>query len=148
MSLILSDHSSQQGLAFVRSGDTELVLRQGPIPLFLHGVIEYAAGIVFIAAPFVLGFDSGAAKAVSIVIGVIVLGVAAGTDSPTGLSRSIPIKGHVALDFALAAILIAAPFLFGFSDESTPTAFFVVLGIVHLLLTIATRFLPRVDAVV
>jgi len=30
--------------------------------------------------------------------------------------------------------------LFGFSDESTPTVFFIVLGVVHLLLTIATRF--------
>jgi len=122
------------------------VLRQGPISLFLHGLVEYAAGVLFVVAPFLFGFDSGAAKAVSIGVGIVILAVAAGTDSPTGLSRSIPIKGHVALDFALALFLVAAPFLFGFSDESTPTAFFVALGIVHLLLTIATRFLPPATA--
>jgi len=122
------------------------VLRQGPISLFLHGLVEYAAGVLFVVAPFLFGFDSGAAKAVSIAVGIVILGVAAGTDSPTGLSRSIPIKGHVALDLALALFLVACPFLFGFSDESTPTAFFVTLGIVHLLLTIATRFLPPATA--
>ena len=122
------------------------MLRQGPISLFIHGLIEYAAGALFVVAPFLFGFDSGAAKAVSIAVGIVILAVAAGTDSPTGLSRSIPIKGHVALDFVLALLLVACPFLFGFSDESTPTAFFVALGIVHLLLTIATRFLPPATA--
>ncbi|MDQ3103326.1 MAG: SPW repeat protein [Actinomycetota bacterium] len=121
------------------------MLRQGLVPLFVHGVIEYAAGVLFIVAPWVFGFDSGAAKAVSIVVGIVILVVAASTDSPTGLSRSIPIKAHVVLDLVLAVALIAAPFLFGFSDETNPTAFFIVLGVVHLLLTIATRFLPRVE---
>jgi len=121
------------------------VLRQGPVPLFLHGVLEYAVGVLFIVAPWLFGFDSGTAKAVSIVVGIVILVVAASTDSPTGLSRSIPIKSHVILDLVLAIALIAAPFLFGFSDETNPTAFFIVLGVVHLLLTIATRFLPRVE---
>jgi len=122
------------------------MLRQGPIPLFVHGVIEYAAGILFVVAPWLLDFDSGSARAVSIVIGIVILVIAAATDAPTGLSRTIPIKGHVVLDFVLAIALIAAPFLFGFSDETNPTALFVTLGIVHLLLTIATRFLPRASA--
>lgn len=121
------------------------MLRQGPIPLFIHGLVEYAAGILFVVAPWLLSFDSGAAKAVSIVVGIVILVVAASTDSPTGLARTIPIKGHVVLDFVLALVLIAAPFLFGFSDETNPTALFIALGIVHLLLTIATRFLPRVS---
>ena len=121
------------------------MLRQGPVPLFLHGVLEYAAGVLFIVAPWLFGFDSGTAKAVSIVVGIVILVVAASTDSPTGLSRSIPIKSHVIVDLVLAIALIAAPFLFGFSDETNPTAFFIVLGVVHLLLTIATRFLPRVE---
>ncbi|HXH88510.1 MAG TPA: SPW repeat protein [Gaiellaceae bacterium] len=122
------------------------MLRQGPIPLFVHGVIEYAAGILFVVAPWLLDFDSGTARAVSIVIGIVILVIAAATDAPTGLSRTIPIKGHVVLDFVLAIALIAAPFLFGFSDETNPTALFVTLGIVHLLLTIATRFLPHASA--
>lgn len=118
------------------------MLRQGPIPVALHGIIEYLAAALFIVAPFVLGFDSSAAKAVSIVVGVVVLLVAATTASPVGIIKSIPLPAHLVLDFILAGLLIAAPFVFGFSDETKPTAFFIALGIVHLLVTIGTRFLP------
>ena len=116
------------------------MLRQGPIPRFVHGVIEYLAGVLLIAAPFFLNFDSGAAVAVSIVAGVVVLAVAASTDGPTSLINSIPLAVHLMLDFALAGVLIAAPFLFGFSSESAPTAFFIIVGVAHLLVTIGTRF--------
>jgi hypothetical protein len=118
------------------------MLRQGPIPRFVHGLIEYAAGVVLIFAPFLLAFDSNAAFALGIIAGVVVIAVAASTEGPTSLIDSIPISAHLLLDFALAAVMIAAPFLFGFSDETAPTAFFLVLGVAHLLVTIGTRFKP------
>jgi len=118
------------------------MLRQGPISRFLHGAIEYAVGVLLIAAPFLFGFESGAAVALSVVAGVVVLAVAASTEGPSSLIDSIPIAAHVLLDFALAGVLIAAPFLFGFSDESGPTALFIILGVMHLLVTIGTRFKP------
>ncbi len=118
------------------------MLRQGPISALLHGLVEYVAAALLIAAPFLLGFDSDAARAVAIVTGVAVIVLAATTDFPAGLSRTLPAGIHVVLDLALVALLIAAPFLFGFSGESAPTAFFIVLGVFHLLLTLGTRFLP------
>ena len=69
----------------------------------------------------------------------------ASSDSPTSLINSVPIATHVVLDYVLAGVLIAAPFLFGFSDETTPTAFFLLLGVVHLLVTIGTRFKPAAE---
>jgi hypothetical protein len=118
------------------------MLRQGPVSVFIHGVVEYAAAVLFIAAPFLFSFDAESATAISIVVGVVVLVVTASTDFPTGLARTIPVPIHAVLDFVTAGFLIAAPFLFSFQDENAPTAFFIVLGVVHLLLTIATRFLP------
>ncbi len=117
------------------------MLRQGIIPRFVHGVIEYLAAAAFIVAPFLLDFQSGAATAVSIVIGVIVLVVAATSDGKTSLVNQIPVGVHVVLDFVLAIALIGAPFLFGFSGETNPTAFFIGIGVLHLLVTIATRFI-------
>ena len=117
------------------------MFRQGPIPAFVHGLIEYVAGALLIAAPFLFTFDSDTATAVSLVAGVAVLIIAASTAMSTGLIKSIPVPAHVILDYALAILLIASPFLFGFDDDGTATAFFIVLGVVHLLLTIATRFL-------
>jgi hypothetical protein len=116
------------------------VISDGPIPRFVHGLLEYVAAAALIAAPFLLDFDSGAATAVSIVLGVAVLFVAATTDGTTSLIDQIPLAVHVVIDYLLVGILIAAPFLFGFSDETEPTALFIGLGVVHLLVTIGTRF--------
>ena len=117
------------------------MFKQGPVPAFVHGLVEYAAGILLIAAPFVFSFEEDAATAASVVAGVLVLIVAASTAMSTGLIKSIPVPAHVMLDYVLAIALIAAPFVIGFSDDGAATAFFIVLGVVHLLLTIATRFI-------
>jgi hypothetical protein len=118
------------------------VSRQGPIPPFAHGLLEYGAGVLLLVAPFLFDFGSDAATALSIVAGLALVALAASTASPTGLAKVIPLGVHMLLDLAVVAFLVAAPFLFGFSDEGTATAFFMVLGVWHLLLTIATRFRP------
>jgi len=118
------------------------VLREGPIPRFVHGVIEYAAGVLLIVAPFLFSFVANAAVAASLIAGVLVLTVAATTDGPTSLANQIPLAAHVLLDYALVVALIAIPFVAGFSDETAPTAFFLALGVAHLLVSIGTRFRP------
>ncbi len=121
------------------------MLRQGPIPRAVHGILDYGYAALLIAAPFILGFtDEGGATAVSIIAGIVVLFAAATTKCfPTSVIKSLPVTGHLTLDFALVAALIASPFLFGFSDEGTPTAFFLVAALVALLVTLATRWLPE-----
>ena len=122
------------------------MLRQGPIPRVVHGAIEYLAGVLLIASGFLLSFESNAAVAASIILGLLVLVMAASTDGPSSLINTIPLSVHVLLDYALAGVLVAAPFLFGFSDETAATAFFIILGVVHLLVTIGTRFRAEKEA--
>ena len=117
------------------------MFRQGPIPAFVHGLLEYAAGILLVASSFLFDFKSDGATAASIVAGVLIIVIAASTALPTGLIKSIPVQAHVVLDYILAGLLIASPFIFGFTSDGTATAFFIVLGIVYLLMTIATRFI-------
>jgi hypothetical protein len=116
------------------------LIHEGPVPFFVHGVLEYIAGIAFIAAPLLLDYDDGAAVGISIVVGIVVLLVAATTEGPTSLVNALALSVHVVLDFVLALFLIATPFVFDFGGETAPTAFFIGLGIAHLLLTIGTRF--------
>ena len=116
------------------------MFKQGPIPAFVHGIVEYLAAILFIAAPFIFDFDEDGAVALSVIVGVLVLIIAASTHWKTGLIHSIPVQAHVMLDYVLAIFLIASPFILGFSDDGTAAAFFIIIGVVHLLLTIATRF--------
>jgi hypothetical protein len=119
------------------------MFKKGPIPPLLHGLVDYLLGAFLIASPFLFGFDSGAAKAVGIVGGVVVIVLTACTAWGTGLIKSVPAPAHAIFDVIVAVLLIAAPFLFAFSDESDPTAVFIVTGVLALLYAIATRYTPE-----
>jgi len=116
------------------------MMRSGPIPLLVHGLLEYMAAVALMAAPFVFDFRSDAATWLSIGAGVLVLAVAATTDGPTGLVGSLSLRTHMLVDYAVAIALIAMPFVAGFSDEHAPTAWFAGFGLGSLLVTLATRF--------
>ena len=118
------------------------MFKRGPIPPLVHGLLDYLLAALLIAAPFLIGFDDDAATALSIAAGVAVLLLGAFTAWTTGIVKSIPPVAHAMLDYAIAALLIALPFLAGFSDDGEASAFFVVVGVAGLLLTVATRFTP------
>jgi hypothetical protein len=117
------------------------MLRQGPIPLFVHGVLDYAVGVLLIAAPWLFGFDDvGAATALCIAAGVAVLLLAASTQWPPSLVNVVPVLVHLVLDLGLGALLIASSFLFDFEDLSAPRIFTIVVGVGELLAVVATRW--------
>lgn len=116
------------------------MLRDGPIPRFVHGILEYLLGVLFIAAPFLFDFKSGAATGMSVAVGVLILIFAAVSEGPVSLVNQLPLLLHVAMLYVLAIFLIAAPFLLGFSGEAAPRNFFIICGVWLLLITIGTRF--------
>ena len=54
-----------------------------------------------------------------------------------------PLAAHVLLDYVLVAVLIALPFVAGFSDETGPRRSSSRSAWPHLLVTIGTRFQKR-----
>ena len=116
------------------------MLTKGPISPAVHGVLDYVLGAILIAAPFVLGFDSDTATTVCVVAGIAELGVAMTTAWSRGIIKLIPPAVHGVIDYVFVVALIAAPFIFGFSDDDRATAFFVIVGIGGLALVAATRF--------
>ena len=118
------------------------MLRQGPIPRFAHSLVEYLGGAFLVISPFLFDFGGGA-RATAIVAGVLLIFLAAISDAPLGLIPQIPGGAHIVFDYVLAALFIAAPFIFGFSDESAPTAVFIAGGVVFLLVAVATRYLKE-----
>src|SRR5215210_2571551 len=116
------------------------MFKRGPIPPLVHGLLDYVIAALLIAAPFLFGFDADAATALSIAAGVAVLMLGAFTAWTTGIVKSIPPVAHAMLDYGISAL----PFLAGFSDDGGASAFFVVVGVAGLVLTIATRFTPEV----
>ena len=118
------------------------MFKRGPVPPVVHGVLDYVVACVLIAAPLVLSFEEDAPTALAIGLGVGLLLLAAFTSWTTGIVKSIPVVAHAMLDYLLGVLLIASPFVFGFNDDDTASAFFVVLGVLTLLLAVATRFTP------
>jgi hypothetical protein len=121
------------------------MMRKGPIARFVHGIIEYLVGAFLVASPFLLDFRANAAKAVAIVMGIALIALAASTQGASGIVDQIGLRAHAVLDVVVAAVMVASPFLFGFTDDGKPTAMFLVFGIGYLLLTIGTKFLPERD---
>ena len=115
-------------------------LRRGSVSLLFHGIAEYGLGAFSIAAPFFLSFDSDTATVVSILLGAAIIVLGFVTASPTGVARNLPIASHVVLDYVASLFMIVSPFVFGFTDDAAATAYFVVLGVGFLLLTIATKY--------
>jgi hypothetical protein len=113
---------------------------RGSIPLTVHGLLEYGAGVLFIVATLLFHFDTDAPKVLSVLIGAGILVLAVVTDSPTGVSRTLPLASHIVLDYVVSIFVIVAPFLFGFTDDGPALAFFLVVGVAYLLMTVMTRF--------
>jgi hypothetical protein len=124
----------------VAARDRRRALRRGSIPLLAHGLIEYGAGVLSIAAPFLFAFETDLATVVSIMIGTAILVLAVVTAAPTGILRTLPLDSHIVLDYVLAVLLIVSPFVFGFTDDGPALAYFLILGVAHLLVTVLTRF--------
>ena len=118
------------------------MLTRGPIAPGVHGILDYVLGATLIAAPFVLRFDSDTATTVCVVAGIAELGVEMTTAWSRGIIKLIPPAVHGVIDYVFVVALIAAPFIFGFSDDDTATAFFVIVGVGGLALVAATRFVP------
>jgi len=121
-------------------------MRKGFIPLAVHAMIEPVVALLLILAPFILGFsDNETATIVSIVAGVVVLLTGMTTRWSLSLVKLIPLDVHRMLDLGLGVLLILAPFVLGFSDESTPTIFLIVVGLGEIVAALATRWHPEDD---
>jgi hypothetical protein len=121
-------------------------MRKGPIPLAVHAMIEPVIALLLILAPFIFGFsDNDTATLVSIAAGVIVLLTGMTTRWSLSLVKLIPLDVHRMLDLGLGVLLILSPFVLGFSDESTPTIFLIVIGLGEIVAALATNWHPEND---
>jgi hypothetical protein len=89
-----------------------------PITSRMHGMLDYPAGVVLIAAPWIFGFsDVEKAAAVPIIVGVVVILQSLITDYELSLANLLPLPAHLGMDIVAGAALALSPFVLGFSDE-------------------------------
>lgn len=109
-----------------------------PISPKLHGVIDYLAVPLLLAAGPLFGFNGLPAETTSTLAGIVLV-VAAFTAYPPGLVKMIPMRVHLVIDAVLGIGMIASPFVLHFSSDARACYFFVGFGIVVLLLMLLTE---------
>jgi hypothetical protein len=114
---------------------------RGPLPLRIHAAIEPLIGLVLILSPWIFGFsDANDAQALCIVLGVIVIIAGAMTDWRASLVRVIPLRVHFMTDLLIAAVLIVAPFVLGYSSNGAATRFTIIAGVLEAIAALSTRW--------
>ena len=110
------------------------------IPTRFHAPLDYIVGAVLIAAPWIFQFsESGAATAVSIVLGVGLIAYSLFTNYELGVWKVAPMAVHNLFDIAAGAFLAASPWIFGFADESANVWVpHVVVGLAAVFLGVTT----------
>src|ERR1700709_2917240 len=104
------------------------------LPLRIHAVIEPLIGLVLILSPWIFGFsDANDAQALCIVLGVIVIIAGAMTDWRASLVRVIPLRVHFMTDLLIAAVLIVAPFVLGYSSNGAATRFTIIAAVLEAI---------------
>lgn len=110
------------------------------IPIHVHGALEVAAAPLLLVAPFALGF-SVAAAAVSIALGILLVGLAVSIYGGEGERGSLPLTAHAGFDYVLAGLTILVGVVVGLAGRDQIAAIFLVgFGSAHLALTASTRF--------
>ena len=111
------------------------------IPTRVHGMLDYASGLLLIVAPYLFGFaNSGAAQWVPMIVGAAILLMSLITDYELSLTRIIPMPVHLGMDVAGGLLLLASPWLFGFADQVRWPH--VILGILEIGAGLMTRTTP------
>jgi hypothetical protein len=75
----------------------------------LHGVIDYAIGLILVVAPKLFQFgDQNIAASVSVVLGLMTILYSLLTDYELGVVRMIPYAGHRLFDFVAGVAMLGA----------------------------------------
>jgi hypothetical protein len=107
------------------------------ISLSVHSAIEVIAAPALMAAPFLLGFGQ-AATVITVLIGVLLMGLALQVEGP---QRTVPLSAHAGFDYVLAFTALVGGLAIGVATgEWYATVFLVGVGAAQVLLTASTRF--------
>ena len=113
---------------------------RGLISVKTHSLVEPLIGLLFLLAPSMLDVEDDAARTLFVVVGIAILVIGSTTRWRMSFLKLVGLRVHAALDLGLGILLVAAPFLFGFDDETAPTVFSIALGVAEIGAALLTRW--------
>lgn len=82
-----------------------------------HAVLDYMAGLLLIASPWLFNFSTLAeARWVAIAVGAVILMMSLLTDYEGGVFKTISMNTHLTMDVLAGLFLAASPWIFNFND--------------------------------
>ena len=102
-----------------------------------HGYLDYVTVILFLAAPSLLSL-TGMAGIFAYALAIIHLALTLLTDFPLGFYKIVPFPLHGWVERIVGPVLVLVPFVFGF--VGTATSFYVMIGIVIILVGLLTDY--------
>ena len=106
---------------------------------FVHGVLDYAVVLAFALAPAVVGL-SGTPRYLSFTLSGVHLALTLATDFPAGVIKVVPMKIHSAIELVVGPVLIAAPWLLGFSGDGGAYGFYQAAGAIIFVTWVITDY--------
>lgn len=107
---------------------------------FIHGILDYLLGALFLGAPYWLNLADPSARTLSLLCGGALLLVSLLTRYPLGLLRLIPFSVHGGIEFIGSLALIASPWLMGFNEVDLARNFFVGTGVALFAVWLTTDY--------
>jgi hypothetical protein len=104
-----------------------------------HGILDYALAILLLVGPSVVGFAGVQAKW-AYIFGGVLLAMAILTRYPLGIIKVVGLGVHGFVELLLALCLIAAPWYGNFARGVLSRNFYVMLGLLMLVLWFITDF--------
>ena len=108
-----------------------------PITPALHSALDYASAAATAVAPRLLDMPPAAARACAAFVAAYTP-MAALTDTPATLRRTVPLRAHRAVDRALPFVLPALPWVLGFARHRAARNFFLGLAAVTVVVALLT----------
>jgi hypothetical protein len=112
------------------------------IPTRIHGMLDYATGLLLLISPYLFGFSDvgGAAQYIPMLLGAAIIGLSLVTDYELSIAKLIPMPMHLAGDVGAGVLLAASPWLFGFADQVYWPH--VIVGLAEIGAGLMTRTTP------
>jgi hypothetical protein len=106
-----------------------------------HGVIDYIVGALFLALPYLAGWDTTSLPSrVFLILGALTVIYSLATRYELGLFRVIPFHVHLIIDLVSGIFLASSPWLLGFSEEVyLPHLVLGLFEILAVLMTVSSK---------
>jgi hypothetical protein len=107
-----------------------------------HGMLDYLVVAGFALAPAVVGF-SGLPATISHLLAIVHLGLTLATAFQLGIWKLVPLPVHGTIELIVSVVLVALPWIIGFSADKRACAFYVGAGTAIFLTWLLSDYAPN-----